>query len=135
MSLNCKQYKKTKTFSYEQEEFFLFFILLRSNYSDCYYLDINCSIKALHLELTPEINNCDLVGQPRIKLLDDRTCQIKPEELEKNQYELNLYNTIKTILANADKNKLLFVKNLEKGDKIITCTGVFERRAKEFLFN
>ena len=127
-----KQHKKI--FTYEHEEFFIHFILLRSNYSDCYYLDINCSIKALHEDIMPEDKYFDFVGQPRITILDG-PCQLKPEELNAEKYRVTLHNTIKTVLGNINKKGLSFIKELESNnDKIITCRGIFRERAREYLY-
>ena len=129
-SFGCKRHKKV--FSYEHEDFYLFFILIKSNYSDCYYLHINCAIKGLHSVIAPKEEYYDLLSYPRITLLNG-IWQLMPEELEADKYEEVLRKTIEVILERVKKRGIRFVKDLEKVDDKITYGGILTKEAEEYL--
>jgi len=121
---NCKQQKKQ--FIYEHKDIYVIFMLIKSNYSDCYFIDFNCSIKALHQKFIISEENYDIVLQPRITLLSGVT-QLKFEEMDKEKYEKILLETITDILHKVNKEGLVFVKKLEKEGYVL------EKKAKEYL--
>jgi len=130
-SFGCKRHKKV--FSYEHEDFYLFFDLWKSSYSDCYYLHINTAIKELHAEIAPQQHKrYDLAASPRITLLDG-TWQLMSEELEADKYEGVLRKTVEIILERVKKLGIRFVKDLENvGDKVYSG-GILTKEAEEYL--
>ena len=93
---NCVQNKKQ--FAYEHENMYLVFILIKSNYSDCYYIDYNCSLKTLHPKFDFSDTYYDIILQPRLTLSNGIT-QLKYEEMDALKYEEILRKTIKKIFG------------------------------------
>ena len=69
----CGCISDRKRFVYDADKLYVVFILLRSNYSDCYYIDYNFSIKALHPKFTLKDDSLDFILQPRLTLINDTT--------------------------------------------------------------
>jgi len=127
-ALDCKAYKKN--FVYEHEDMYIIFELYKSYYSDCWFLDFNCSIKALHSELIftgPDAANesHDFGLPPRLVLEGIRS--ITPEELDAKKYEDALNKTIKDILEKVNAQGLKFIKDVYKKRKGL------KPNAREFL--
>lgn len=108
-----------RLFAYKHKDFYIIFILFRSNYSNCYLLDYNCSIKALHNDNYFLEENWDIVLRPRVTLTNGAT-QIKPEEYERKEYEGSLMMTINNLLNKINKKGLNFIKKLEKKGFVLT---------------
>jgi len=118
------------TFILELSELYVIAEVIRSNYSDCFYIDYNYSIKALHSEPFMKGRNYDLVGYPRIVtkevgMLDERT-------LDKDIYLKFLNKIIKYYFDPIKQQGLKFIKT-EIYSK--DFCGVFSELAEEYLKN
>ena len=112
--LGCKQYKKK--FVYEHEDVYITFMLVKSNFSEAYYHDFNCTIKRLHPEIKPsEISekDFDFILQPRLILLPN-TVSVKPDEFDIEEYKKSLQNTLEIFLKNVNEKGLRLIKDYEK---------------------
>ena len=124
----CGCISDRKRFVYDADKLYVVFILLRSNYSDCYYIDYNFSIKALHPKFTLKDDSLDFILQPRLTLIND-IVQIKYLELNESDYEYSLINTIKNLIESITDNNFKFLIQLQKKGFVL------EPRAQKFLSN
>ena len=113
-----KGFKKTKrrsTYYYETQDMFLCIIILRSYYSECYFLDYNFIIKAVHPDLSImsiKDEDYDLIGGPRIRLKNG-IVNLIPEELTM-EYENILSETIDPIIDELNKFGIDYIKKVLK---------------------
>jgi len=118
--MGCKQYKKK--FVYEHEDMYITFILTKSNFSEAYYHEFNCTIKSLHPGIKPSDiteKDFDLLSYPRLRL-SPKTIAIKLSEVDAREYEKLLQNSLEDFLRIVNKKGLMLIKDYEKNG----CHGV-----------
>ena len=126
----CEAHKKN--FVYEHKDMYIIFMLNKSYYSDYWFFDFNCSIKALHTELIfidPDAANesHDFGLPPRLNLDEISPIALVPEKLDANKYEDALDKTLKNFLEKVNKKGLEFIKEIYKKKKGL------KPKAREFL--
>ena len=128
LELGFKKIKKY--YILETKNMFNIFMFLSSNYSDCYYIDYNVIIKAVH----PSINlsnitekQFDLVLQPRLTLCNG-TVELRLNDLECEDYKSILKKTISHFIVKFERSDIKFLKEI-----IIDCDCIVSKGACEFL--
>lgn len=110
--LGCKKIKKYYVF--ETKNVFFVFIILKSNFCDCYYIDYNIVIKMAHSAITISMiseKEFDFVLQPRLTLCDG-TVELKLDNLVGETYESNLKLTLENFVYRVNKSDLNAVNDI-----------------------
>jgi hypothetical protein len=126
-ALGCRQYEKR--FIYEHEEMYVAFILVRSNFSEAYYHEIDCVIKELHPEIKPsEIleRDFDFILRPRL-ILSPKMIPLELGEINIEEYERSLRDTLENFLKSVDEKGLKIIQDYEKKGYVL------EKNAHELL--
>ncbi len=121
---NClynKGFKKAKKsiYYFETQDLFLCIIILRSNYSECYFLDYNFIIKAAHPDfsiISVTDKDFDFILEPRIKLKNG-IVNLVPEELTM-EYEIILSETIDSIIDEIKRLGSDYIKTILKKKEV-----------------
>ncbi|MDR2866946.1 MAG: hypothetical protein LBV13_06085 [Methanomassiliicoccaceae archaeon] len=114
-AFGCKQYKRK--FVYDHEDMYITFFLIRSNYSEAYYFDFNCTIKALHPGIKPsEIleKDFDFILYPRWILLP-KMIPLQLDLVDVQKYEKILKKELERFLKKVNKKGLRFLKEYGRG--------------------
>ena len=110
----CKQYKKK--FVYEHEEVYITFMISRSNFSEAYYHEFNCTIKCLHPEIKPSeisVKDFDFVVRPRL-VLAPKMIPMELYKLDVKEYEKLLHSKLESFFKSVNERGLMFIRDHEK---------------------
>lgn len=114
-----KGFKKlNKFYVFETRNLFVIFIILRSYYSDCYYIDYNFIVKAAHPNTTTASiseDDFDFILQPRLTL-NDGTAQLKLPNLIAQTYESNLCDSISSFIHEISLSDIDYLRKLLKNN-------------------
>ena len=110
--------RKGRKFAFELNDMFVVFVLLKSYYCDCYYIDYNISLKELHKEFDFSDKCFDIILRPRLTLADGKV-QLKPEEMENDEYINALQPTVTKLLDKISADGVKFLKRLQKQGFVI----------------
>lgn len=124
-------FKVKRKYVFRTQNTFVAFMVIRSDYCDCYYIDYNFVVKGAHPDVTIETvseRDFDMVLQPRLKLADG-SVELKPEDLSQRVFELNLNASISHILKQMQSRDLDYIRALLKPDRDYAISKV----AAQFL--
>jgi hypothetical protein len=117
-AFGCKKYKNK--FVYDHEDMYITFMLTRSSFSESYYHDIHCTIKALHPEIRPsEIRwkDSDFLIYPRFRVTPP-TIATEIAKFDAEKYKELLQNNLEPFLKEVNKKGLLLFKECEEKRKV-----------------
>lgn len=109
-------FKVKRKYVFRMQNMFVAFMVIRSDYCDCYYIDYNFVVKGAHPNVTVETvseRDFDMVVQPRLKLADG-SVRLKPEDLSQRVFEQNLNASISHVLKQMQSMDLDYIRALLK---------------------
>ena len=123
----CK--KINKNYIYEGHDVFIIFMIIKSNYSSCYYIDYNFVVKSIHSAVSIAsltVSDFDFILQPRL-ILHDGTTQLLLNNLTKESYEMNLKIDISNLIQRVERYGLVFIKELVKKEHYVVNQEVMKQ--------